>query len=278
MPVVIKQKAKAPAPSESEAVAHSGAPPPTTETTTKPTAAPDLGYKNPDATGKSFMKSGSAAKAEMDHDQQTKQQNNSEVFRFWMKPGESKHVTFIDGGLDAEGFLNAPGLWEHREQVNGGWKDIPCLEQMQDGSSCPLCESGKNKAFIAFVTVVDHDGYVNKKNEHIKNVVRLFGMKSISFNQLSTMAAKRGGLAGWKVEVGRSSKNTARIGDMFDFETQTDPALLVKMYGEDTEAVDYGPYFEGRTISRKELNALGFGTTPIGGEDGVDTTDLEQEL
>jgi len=65
---------------------------------------------------------------------------------FKLKSGESRLIRFITP-ID-----NIVSIFEHSEQLGGGWKTIPCL-----GKDCPLCEVGQRPSLKSYMLVIDRE-------------------------------------------------------------------------------------------------------------------------
>ena len=88
--------------------------------------------------------------------------------RFWLKPGKSAKLTF----LDTMGFY----LTEHNLQIGG--KFFNFFTCRADFSECPLCEAGHGKSYVAIYTVIDHSTFVSKKTgKEYKNTKKLLVAK-----------------------------------------------------------------------------------------------------
>lgn len=190
------------------------------------------------------------------------------VFRFWIpydEPDSERRITFLDGDVDDDGLLTLPMYYEHNVYMNGRWGNhFVCLAAE---TSCPICESGESNAgLVGVATVVDHTPYViksgDRKGEEIKDQRKLFVCPRGTVKLLHKIAKKRGGLAGVTLDVSRSGKKAARVGDMFDFVAKTDMKKIREKLGEETEPFDYGevlPY-----VSEEDLRKLGFGVESVG--------------
>lgn len=95
--------------------------------------------------------------------------------RFWLKPGNSAKLTF----LDTEGFY----FNEHNLKLNGKWGNYyTCLK---DFSECPLCESGDRSGYVCAYTVIDHSEYETKSGKKIKNQKKLLIVRPAVINKLA---------------------------------------------------------------------------------------------
>ena len=71
--------------------------------------------------------------------------------RFYIKPGTSGDVTF----LDDDGFF----FTEHNIKINGKYGNF--FTCRADFSECPLCESGDRPSSVAAFTVIDHSSWTS---------------------------------------------------------------------------------------------------------------------
>lgn len=65
-------------------------------------------------------------------------------------------------------------VWEHVEQLSGGWKTVTCLGK----NECPLCKAGKKASFKSYIAVLDRDDNKVKLLKASKKVgVQLLGLQ-----------------------------------------------------------------------------------------------------
>lgn len=214
--------------------------------------------------GKGWMKRGK------DRDQALAQEDakaasSGSTFRFFMKPGETRTITFLDGAVDESGTLDIPMFHEHFVTIGGKPQNIPCLEQM--GLPCPLCETGGKEgrtSFVGLLTVIDHTPYTGSDGKQHNFSVRVFAPKRVTYRQLSVFAAKYKGLAGCTFDVTRTTDRVASVGDTFIFDSKGDVNAIMSKFG--VKPVDYEK--EIQPIPEETLRSWGFGTAAIGNEGG----------
>ena len=221
---------------------------------------------NASAATPSWAKVGSAANAAYNQakfKQEQAAEASKRMWRFYLKVGEERAITFLDGDLDDEGVLNMFSFNEHNLQVAGEWKQFVCVS---DTEICPLCNSGNKPRFVGVLTVIDHTPYEIKKGpkagQIIKNQRKLFVATFQTVERLRHFASKRGGLRGWKIEVSRLQDKDPAVGSTFQFENQTSPEKLVELYAENGVPADYSQ--EIAYLSAKELLGLGLGSAAKG--------------
>ena len=218
----------------------------------------------------SWLKKGQEANEELKKaDAAAEARGADNVFRFWLPyddPDSERRITFLDGGIDEDGMLDIPMYYEHNVYMNGRWGNhFVCLA---GETSCPICEDGDSNAMlVGAATIVDHTPYIiksgDRKGEEIKDQRKLFVCPRGTVKLLHKIAKKRGGLAGVTLDVSRSGKKAARVGDMFDFVAKTNMERIKEKLGEETATpFDYEevlPY-----VPEDELRNLGFGAAPVG--------------
>lgn len=211
----------------------------------------------------SFLNTGKTAaaetkKAELQAEQKKAAMEN-EVQRFYLKEGQEKRVTFLDGVLMDDGMLFPVNYKEHQIKLNGNWRNwFPCVQYAE---ACPLCEEDLDPPLVYLFTVIDHTGYVNKSGEAVKNNKLLFACKRESFKKLQSLGVKRGGLIGLTIDISRTSAKVANTGDMFDVVNKSTLEEIKTAYSleaGDVVPYDYQAIIEYRTAA--ELLALGLGT------------------
>ena len=98
----------------------------------------------------SFLKKGKDARKEAKVvDAQRKQrEEENKVFRFFVKRGTERRITFLDGELDEDGELSMTMYYEHNLYMNGNWRNFfVCTGNEEE--PCPICEEGKMPAMVA---------------------------------------------------------------------------------------------------------------------------------
>lgn len=185
-----------------------------------------------------FLKTGAesakmAQRAAAEAEQRRSEQGK--MFRFWMKEKEEARITFVDGELNAEGFLTPPRYYEHNLFLNGTWNNFfVCPEKTnpEANDKCPICESGDRPSLVALFTVIDHRQIpsTKDKNKIWKDQQKLLVAKPQTFELLNKHALKRGGLAGVTFDASRVGDKSASVGSMFDFVEKHSVEELQKQY------------------------------------------------
>lgn len=238
-----------------------------------------------------FLKKGGAASQAFVQEEAKQEQQKLEagkLWRFFMKSGEDRTITFLDGEIGEDGLLDAPNYYEHQIKVNGKWTNFVCTADVDTSQPCPICEKGDSKAsLVALLTVIDHTPHTiqsgqNAGNE-IKNSRKLFACKMKTLKALTKIAAKRGGLAGCTFDVSRTGDKEPGVGNNFDFthkwESWEDFKAEFELDDEGIAVADYDE--EISYLSPEELVKMGVGKafTGIGvKKNKVAAKDLEDEL
>ncbi|MGI4990990.1 hypothetical protein ACRXCV_00030 (plasmid) [Halobacteriovorax sp. GFR7] len=233
-----------------------------------------------------FIK-GAAAQQAMQQEQAKADMRSNGTYRFYVKHGEERTITFLDGNLDANGLLDIPFIHEHRVKVNGSYENIACTEPNE---ACPLCDMAKQSnsqdygfsAFIGYLTVIDHTGYVDNNGVQHADVIRLYAAKRKTIELLTKMAQNSGTLAGMSFKVSRSSDKSAAVGDIYvpvgqynvvdliNYYKQQDPNSKIGVLNYDKEVT----YFDANTLR----GMLGMGNgLPNGGAPNGQPTGLPQQ-
>jgi hypothetical protein len=241
--------------------------------------------------GASFLKSGSAAQealATEDAKAEMAKAEAGKLWRFYLKDGEEKRVTFLDGDLDENGMLSDQRYYQHMLFINGEWKNFVCTADVDQTQPCPICsrnDKDSRPALVGVLTVIDHSSHTvqngpNKGNV-IKNQRRLYVMKKGTIKHLQKLAEKRGGLAGCTFDISRTGDKEPGVGNQFDFVEKHDSldslAAELGIKVEDCLPANYGE--EIKYYSPTELIELGVGKAQggIGYEKGVSSS-LKDEL
>lgn len=221
-----------------------------------------------------FLKKGTAAKELIQQEEaaaELRKQEQGRMWRFRMPSGEQRQVTFLDGDLDADGMLDVPMFYEHTVQVNGSWENFVCTADQDQTQPCPLCEGGKRPSLVGVLTVIDHTEITVKKGANagkkIAHQRKLYVAKQSTIKVLTTLAVKRGGLAGCLFDISRTGDDEAAVGNMFDFTHKFESAEeIAEQFGikaEDCVPADYDA--EIRYRSPEELIELGVGKAVASG-------------
>lgn len=219
-----------------------------------------------------FLKQGKAARKEasvVDAQRKARDEENR-FFRFFVKRGTERQITFLDGALDEDGELMLTTYYEHNLYMNGNWRNFyVCTGNEKE--PCPICEEGKLPAMVAPFTIIDHTEYTDKKGVTHKDQVMLLLAKRGTQKLLEYQAAKRGGLAGVTFDVARIDEDqSAAVGTSFDYVEKNDVAAVMKKYK--AEVIKYEDAINYKTPD--ELRKMGFGKTQkMGDEPGVNDDD-----
>lgn len=240
----------------------------------------------------SFLKKGAAAKEAMEAEEARAEAQKAEqgkMFQFYLKNGEDRTITFLDGDLDENGLLAIPVYHEHFLKVGGKPVNYVCTAEVDTSQPCPICERGDSKATMCgLLTVIDHTEHTIQNGPNagkkIKNTRKIFKAKMKTLKQLTKLATKREGLAGCTVDVSRTGEMEANVGNQFDVTKKWDSwEEFCEKYGlkeEDVAPADYDE--EGPTYrSPEELVKLGVGQAfkGIGSpKSGADKKKLSEEL
>jgi len=207
--------------------------------------------------------------------------SQGKMFSFFLNQGEDALITFVDGELSEDGWLEPPRCYMHTTKMGGKWENFACPQKSIPGSTdiCPLCASADRPSLVSFFTVIDHRVYQSSKdpNKSYKDTRKILSAKTTTFDILAKTATALGGLAGGKFQVSRQGEKAAAVGSMFlplgktpieDLkalyqETLTDAKTGKKETKTYFEPADYSKEFVFRTGA--ELAQMGLGNTNTGG-------------
>lgn len=189
-------------------------------------------------------------------------------YRFWLKPGASAKVTF----LDTEGFY----FNEHELQLNGKWGNFyTCLS---DFSECPLCENGFKAGYVCAYTVIDHSEYEGK-NGKVKNQKKLMVVRPAVMNKLARRRESlEGNLTYGLFQFTRDSKDECRTGEDIEFLKRLNREDLAKFKPKDSKDTDeeflkpfdYMTLFQPKSV--EELRKLSGQSAPVGSDNYGNTS------
>jgi hypothetical protein len=106
---------------------------------------------------------------------------------FRLKSGESRLIRFI---TPVEEIVS---IFEHSEQLAGGWKNIPCL-----GKECPLCEVGQKPSLRSYALIIDRED----------DTVKVFKMSKTVAQQLISLIQEYGDITKRDFKVYRQGEKT----------------------------------------------------------------------
>jgi hypothetical protein len=220
-----------------------------------------------------WMKRGVDAKKAMlreDTKAEERKAEQGKLWRFYVEQGKAGEITFLDGSLDAEGMLDIQVFYEHRVRISGDWNNFVCTAEIDQTQPCPLCENGDKPAFVGVMTVIDHTLHTIKNGPNagktITNTRKLFVAKRTTIKLLTTLAKKRGGLAGCTFDVTRPGDKDPAVGGNFDFSHKYSKLSEIgDKYGlklEEVQPANYEEEVRYRTV--EELIELGAGKAQSG--------------
>lgn len=151
-----------------------------------------------------------------------KDEQKNAIRRFYLKAQQSKNIVFVDDV--------AFEIWEHNLKLNGQWGNyFTCIGEK---NGCPLC-AAKRPYYVSFFTVLDLDGWVDKKG-HVqgKNALLLFPAKvdvSVSIKHQKELRPDKT-LVGCQFNVLRNSSKDYSTGSQFSFIKAFDRAYTLNKY------------------------------------------------
>jgi len=135
--------------------------------------------------------------------------------RFWVKPGDTKHIIFVDD----EPFT----LYEHNPKINGDWKNwITCGQGISDNVPCCEVLGPASRYFIGYYTVIDCSEYMDKKGNKHSYEVKLLGAKMKTLKKFRRKKEDKGSLIGRKYKVTREDGKSPSVGDEFEYDCDAD--------------------------------------------------------
>lgn len=140
------------------------------------------------------------------------EESNFSVPRFWIEPGDKKRIIFLD---DSE-----VCIYEHLLKVGENrYESYTCPRGMLNNPDvpCPLCDARNRRMYVGFVTVIDVNGYTDKKGNKHTFIRKLFPMGTTVLERFVQRKKDPKGnpvsLVGVVMDVSRTTKNAPRLGD-----------------------------------------------------------------
>lgn len=188
--------------------------------------------------------------------------NNSMPMRFFLKPGQTAKVTF----LDTHGF----GFMEHNLKLNGRWHNY--FTCRRDFSECPLCDAGDRPSFVVAWTVIDHSKYTSERTgQTYSNKKKLLVAKqSVVMKIKRRMASKElgGDLTYAVFAFTRDGLKEAATGEDIEFIKRLSKEEVLKFCPEGTSPEEFLKPFDYKELflpkSVEELRRIVGEPAPIG--------------
>ena len=200
------------------------------------------------------------------HAQQLQEEAQAQYgpMRFWLKPGNSAKVTF----LDTEGFY----FNEHNLKINGKWGNFYTCTK--DFSECPLCDSGDRSGYVCAYTVIDHSEYTSQKTGRIiKNQKKLLVVRPSVMNKLARRRESlEGNLTYGVFMFTRDKKEECSTGEDIEYIKRLDRTDVLKFKPADSKLsdeeflapFDYMKLFAPKSVD--ELRKLSGQAAPVGSD------------
>jgi hypothetical protein len=183
--------------------------------------------------------------------------------RFFLKPGNSAKVTF----LDTEGFY----FNEHNLFINNRWGNFyTCL---RDFSECPMCDAGFKPGYVCAYTILDHSKYEGK-NGIIQHRKKLLVVRPSVMNKLARRRETlEGNLTLAVLRFTRDSKDECNTGEDIEFAKRLSREDVLKFKPSDSKEsdeeflkpYDYMTLFAPKPV--EELRRVSGQSAPVGAED-----------
>lgn len=186
----------------------------------------------------SWLKTGAESEALQRQDQEEFEERKKGFalpYRFFIpRNSEPREITFIDGELDARGYLTPPRFFEHTITNSEGRLEHYICPKRTDPKTykdCPLCNSGNRATLMGVFTIIDHSVYTNDQTgEVFQDRVRLMAVKPQAFDLLAHQAKTHGGLDCRRFLVSRVGEKSSGTGDVFEFIDHYDRQVLRNTY------------------------------------------------
>lgn len=130
--------------------------------------------------------------------------------RWWMKPGETKEMVFIDDTP----FCIREHSWR---DTNDRWHHVTCIAKISE-EGCPADgATGVQRAdYTGHYTIVDITGYVARDGKEHKHRLVLLPAKTKVLNRFKIKKENRGSLLGQLFTLSRADGNSPNTGDDLD--------------------------------------------------------------
>lgn len=157
--------------------------------------------------------------------------------RFWMKPGISRKIIFLDDG--------APEIIEHVITPNGDFSQEWYDTCVGAALGCPHCKAKKPTRQIWVYSIIDTTKYTNREGKEIAYKRMLLCVPRGIQEILKTKKKEYGRLAGYCFTVSRSDDKSARCGNDFSIVLREGKLLAANLerlktqYAAEIEPFDY---------------------------------------
>ena len=209
----------------------------------------------------SWFKSGNAG---YEHAKKIQEEQQSQYgpMRFWLKPGNSAKVTF----LDTEGFY----FNEHNLKINGKWGNYYTCTK--DFSECPICDSGERSGYVCAYTIIDHSEYTSQTTgKVIKNQKKLLVVRPAVMNKLARRRESlEGNLALGLFIFSRDKKEECSTGEDIEFIKRMERKDVLKFKPQTMTDEEFLAPFDYMKLcapkSVDELRRIAGQTPPVGSD------------
>lgn len=191
----------------------------------------------------------------------------TKFLRFFVPRGGSKIVVILDE--------SDPVCFFEHHPVVGNVYDLffTCVKGVPGYDECPGCNGGDRRYWVGMHTCLDLTPFKKRDGTVVQWKRQVLPAKAIQLEMFKRQKEKRGTLRFARYEAMRSeSKQSARIGDSWDFERHvTKEELLSSLPGiteADLQPFDYAELFKPKKVD--EMRAMLHGQRP---SDGVPISD-----
>jgi hypothetical protein len=174
---------------------------------------------------------------------------NNERSRFWMKPGNSRQIIFLDDfnwTVQLEG-NNHPIIpfcrFEHKIEIGGDWRNMLSVTCTKGVSPCKFCDLGYKRLYVGAMTVLDVTKTKDEKTGQmtIRPWKKLFVAVPSALMIIEKKKEKKENLTGWLYSAARHEKKSPKVGNDFEAEEKIED---VRQYLKDLKCqeLNLDPY------------------------------------
>ena len=135
--------------------------------------------------------------------------------RFWVKPGETKDLVFIDD--------EPVCVHEHNPKIDGKYQNnFTCVSGIHDDVVCCMKLGLQSRYYIGYLTIVDCSEWSDGKGNKHQFEMRLIGAKLRTLKKFRRKKDDRTTLIGCMYRAAREDDKSSSCGDEFEFQRQVD--------------------------------------------------------
>lgn len=135
--------------------------------------------------------------------------------RFWVKPGETKDLVFVDD--------EPVCIHEHNPKIDGKFQNaFTCVQGIHEDVVCCQKLGLQSRYYIGYLTIVDCSEWSDAKGNKHQFELKLIGAKLRTLKKFRRKKDDKGSLIGCMYRAAREDDKSSSCGDEFEFQRKVD--------------------------------------------------------